>query len=123
MLQEMGVAELVISQAGFQTNLASKPKLWRQCVSLLTHVMVECPSADRIRWTPIICYHFIGAKGAAYIGSKDSTTRRDRMGRCDFRHVQLFAKRFPNQEWWLSILAAALLMRWHLRSATQWLQR
>jgi hypothetical protein len=33
MLREMGVAELVISQADFQTNLASKPRLWRQCVS------------------------------------------------------------------------------------------
>jgi hypothetical protein len=33
------------------------------------------------------------------------------MGRRDFRHVQLSAERLPNQEWWLSILAAALFIR------------
>jgi hypothetical protein len=68
-------------------------------------------SADTTRWTPVIRYHFIGTKGAAYIGSKDSTTRGNCLGGCDLRHVQLSTECFPNQERWLSILAASLLVK------------
>jgi hypothetical protein len=67
---------------------------------------------DMIRWTPFIRHHFISAQGAAYTGSKDSTTRSIYLGGYHLRHVQLFAKRFPDQEWWLSILAASLLVRY-----------
>jgi hypothetical protein len=33
------------------------------------------------------------------------------VGRCDIRYVQLSAKRLPNQERWLPILAASVLVK------------
>jgi hypothetical protein len=89
MLQEMVAVGSVISPVGFQTNLDSKHKLWRQCVSLF--VKIDYPLADDIRWTIIICHDFIGTEGATYLRSKDSTVCCNRLGGCDFCHVQLSA--------------------------------
>ena len=95
------------SQFGLETQIVAA-----MCKSTWTLDAQNDYALTEYRWSTFFRYHLISAESTTNIGPKDSAARRYCVGRCHLRHVQLFAQRFPDQEWWLSILVTSFLMKY-----------